>query len=126
MGAPCTGCREEVDGQVVSSRLPSRHSPTTVPAVVPVYPPPPLYPGALRPAPMQQHPQASGATWWAQGGQGEELRRAWERIGEEERRLQEREAQEMGEAAGAAEGRAREQGTPGGGEVQAVEELRQA
>ena len=59
-------------------------------------------------------------------GGGKDLRRAWERIGEEERRLQEREARAMGEAAGAAEGRTREQGTAGGGEAQAVEELQRA
>ena len=82
-----------------------------------------MYPTALPPAPMQQHPQAVEATWGAQGGKGEDLRRAWERVGEEERRLQEREAQAMGEAAGATRVQARAQGTPEGGEAQAVEEL---
>ena len=47
-------------------------------------------------------------------------------MGEEERRLREREARVMGEAARAAEGWANRQGTPRGGEAQAVEELQRA
>ena len=93
------------------------------PAVMPVYLPPPIYPGALPPAPKQQHSQAVRATWEAQEGKGEELRRAWERIGEGKRRLQEREAWPTGEAAGATRVHARGQGTPGRREAQAVVEL---
>ena len=96
-------------------------SPTTVPCSRAGEPPPPpaMYSAALLTAPMQQHPQAGGATSAAQGVKGEALRRAWERIGEEERRLQEREAPAIG-------GRARAPGTPGGGEAHAVEELQRA
>ena len=96
-------------------------------AVEPVYPPPPpKYPGALPPPPMPQHPQAVRAMWGAQGGKGEEFLRAWQGVSEEERRLQERGAREMGEAAGAVGAQASAQGTPEGGEAQAVEELRRA
>ena len=109
-------------GGVVPPAIPP-FPPPPYPAVVPVYPLTPVYPGALPPARMRQHQQAGGATWGAQGGKGQELRRAWERIGKEERRLQGREAQAKGEAAGAAEGRASSQGTPGGGEAQVVKEL---
>ena len=100
--------------------------PPLYPAVGNLYPPPPSYPGVLPPTPVRQHPLAGGATWGAQGGNGEEVRRAWERIEEEERRLREREARAMGEVAGAAEGRATGQGSPGGGEAQAMEKLRRA
>ena len=72
---------------------------------------------------MRQHPQASRAAWGAQGGKGEEHKRAWERIGEEERRLGEREARIMGGAARVAEGWTKGQGMPRGGEAKAVEEL---
>ena len=85
-----------------------------------------MYPSALPPAPMQQTPQAVGGAWGAQGGRGEELRRAWERVGEEERRLQEREAQARGGAAGATGVQARAQGTSGRGGAQALEELQPA
>ena len=62
----------------------------------------------------------------AQRGEGEELEWAWERMGKEEMRLQERKPRAMGEAAGAAEGLATGQGIPGEGEAQAVEELQRA
>ena len=98
--------------------------PTYHPAILPppyhavgaVYPPPMAYPGVMPPAHVRQHQLASWATWAAQGGKGEQLRRAWERIGEEERRLREREPQAMGDRAGHA----------GGREAQVVEELHAA
>ena len=91
-----------------------------------VYPPPPAYPAVPPPAPVRQHPQAGGAAWGAQGGKGEEHRRAWERIGEEEKMLGEGEARIMGGAARVAEGSTMGQGTPQGGKAQAVEELQRA
>ena len=100
--------------------------PPPYPAVGMVYPPPPAYPGVPSQAPVRQHPQAGGTAWGAQGGKGEEHRRAWERIGEEERRLREREARVMGGAARVAEGWTEGQGMPRGGEAQAVEELQRA
>ena len=100
--------------------------PPSYPAVMPVYPPPPMYPSDLPLAAMQQHPQVVKETWRALGAKGEELRRVWERIREEERRLQEREARVMGEAAGTTGVQARPQGTPQGGEAQAVQELQHA
>ena len=89
--------------------------PPLCPAVGTVYPPPPAYPGVLPRAPVRQHPPAGGATWGAQGGKGEELRRVWGRIGEKEGRLREGEARAMGMAATAAEGRATGQGSSGEG-----------
>ena len=126
-GHRCTRGREGVDGGGMSSHVPSNlfpHHHTL--QLCRCTPPPPMYPGALPPAPMQQHPKAGGAIWGTQRGKGEELRRAWERIGEEERRLQESEARAMGEVAGVAEGRARAQGTARGGEAHAVMELQRA
>ena len=79
------GCGE------VSSTVPS----TTVPSSHAGVPPPQMYLGALPPAPMQQHWQAVRATCEAQGGKGKELRRAWKRVGEDERRLHERKARVM-------------------------------
>ena len=64
--------------------------------------------------------------WGAQGGKGEEHRRAWERIGEEEGRLREREARVTGGADRVAEGLTEGQSRPRGGEAQAVEELQRA
>ena len=101
-------------------------SPTTIPCGRAGIHPPSMYPSALPPAPMPQHPRAGKATLGAQGGKGGELTRAWKRIGEEARRLQEREARPMGEAARAAGVRTRAQGSPRGGEAQAVEELQRA
>ena len=75
---------------------------------------------------MRQHPLVGWAAWGAQGGKGEEHKRDWERIGEEERRLGEREALIMGATARVAEGRTTGQGTPRGAEAQAVEELQRA
>ena len=92
------------------------------PAVRMVYPPPAAYAGVPSQAHVQQRPQAGGTTWGAQGWKGEEHRRAWERIGEEERRLREREARVMGGADRVAEGWTEGQGRPRGGEAQAVEE----
>ena len=100
--------------------------PPPYPAVGVVYPPPPAYPGVPSQADVQQRPQAGGTTWGAQGGKEEEHRRACERIGEEERRLQEREARSRGGADRVAEGWTEGQGRPRGGEAQAVEELQRA
>ena len=91
-----------------------------------VYPPRPAYPGVPSQAHVQQRPEAGGTTWGAEGGKGEEHRRAWERIGEEERRLRGREARVIGGAHRVAEGWTEGQGTPRGGEAQAVEQLQRA
>ena len=91
-----------------------------------VYPPPPAYPGVPSQEPVRQHLQAGGTAWGAQGGKGEEHRRAWERIGEEGRRLREREARVMGGAARVAEGWTEGHDMPRGGEAQSVEELQRA
>ena len=72
---------------------------------------------------MQQRQQAGGTTWGAQEGKGEEHRRAWERLGEAERSLREREARVGGEVGGAEEGRTKGTDRPQGGEAQAVKEL---
>ena len=77
-------------------------------------------------ADVQQRPQVGGTTWGAQGGKGEERRRAWERRGEEERRLREREARVIGGADRVAEGRTEGPGRPQGEEAQALEELQRA
>ena len=95
-------------------------------AVGRVYPPPEAYPGVQWQAPLQQRPQAAGTAWVTQGGKGEDNRRAWERIGEEERRLRENEARVMGGAARVAEGWTEGQGVPQGGEAQAVKGLQRA
>ena len=112
--------------------------PPAVPPIVPPFPPPP-YPamGMMYPLPpayqgmqpqthVQQRPQAGGTAWGAQEGKGEEHRRAWERLGEAERRLREREAMVMGGAGSTTEGRTEGTGRPEGGEAQAVEELQLA
>ena len=91
-----------------------------------MYPPPQAYQGMQVQASVQQRPQASGTTWGAQGGKREEHRRAWERIGEAERSLRERDARVMGGAGRVAEGRTEGTGRPQGGEAQAVEELQWA
>ena len=91
-----------------------------------MYPPPPAYLGMQAQAPVQQRPQASRTTWGAQGGKGEEHRRAWERIGEAATSLREREARVMGGAGRVAEARTEGTGRPQGGEAQAVEELQWA
>ena len=62
----------------------------------------------------------------SQGGKGEEHRRAWERIGEEERRLREREARVMGAADRVAEGWTEGPNWSQGGGANAVEELQRA
>ena len=109
--------------------------PPAVPAIVPPFPPPPYpamgmvypplsaYPGMQPQAHMQQHQQAAGTALGAQEGKGEERRRAWERLGEAERSLREREARVKGEVGGAEEGRTEGTDRPQGGEAQAVEEL---
>ena len=56
------------------------------------------------------------------GGKREEHRRSWERLGEAERSLLEREARVKGEVGGAEEGRTEGTDRPQGGEAQAVEE----
>ena len=109
--------------------------PPAIPPVIPPFPPP-LYPamGMVYPAPparpgvpsqphVEQRLRAGGTTWGAQDEKGEEHRRAWERIGEEERRLREREARVMGGADRVTEGWSEGPGRPQGGEAQAVEEL---
>ena len=100
--------------------------PPPYPAMAMMYPPLPAYLGMQAQAPVQQHPQASGTTWGAQAGKGEEHRRAWERIGEAERSLREREARVMGGAGRVAEGRTEGTGRLLGGEAQAVDELQWA
>ena len=100
--------------------------PPPYPAVGTVYPPPTAYPGVPSPASVRQHPQAGVAAWGAQGGKGEEHTRAWERIGEEERRLGGRDARIKEGAARVVERWTAGQGTPRGGETQAVEELQRA
>ena len=62
----------------------------------------------------------------ARGAKGEDNRRAWERIGDEERRLREREARVMGGVARVAKGWTEGQGVPRGGEAQVLEELQRA
>ena len=91
-----------------------------------MYPPMPAYPGMQPQAHMQQHQQAAGTAWGAQEGKGEEHRRAWERLGEAERSLREREARVKGEVGRAEEGRTEGTDRPQGGEVKAVEELQRA
>ena len=101
-------------------------SATTYPAMGMVYPPSPAYPGVPSEAHVQQRLQASGTTWGAQGGKEEEHRMAWDRIGEQERRLREREARVMGGADRVAEGWTEGPGRPRRVEAQAVEELQRA
>ena len=100
--------------------------PPPYPAIGMMYPPPPAYQGMQAHAHVQQRPQAGGTAWGAQGGKGEEHRRAWERIGEAERSLRGREATVMGGAGRVAEGTTEATGRPQGGEAQAVEELQWA
>ena len=91
-----------------------------------MYPPLPAYPGMQPQAHMQQHQQAGGTAWGAQGGKEEEHRRAWERVREAERSLREREARVKGEVGATEEGRMEGTDRPQGGEAQAVEELQGA
>ena len=100
--------------------------PPAVPPIVPPFPPPPAYQGMQPQAHVQQRPQASGTAWGAQEGKGEDHRRAWERLGEAERSLREREVRVKGEAAGAEEERTAGTDRPQGREAQAVEELQRA
>ena len=99
-GDRCTEVRGEACGRGVSSHCSPQ---VPYPAVFPVYPPGPMYSGVLPPAPVLQHPQAVQVAWGAPGGEEEELRRAWVRVREEERRLRERESQVKGGTPGAAE-----------------------
>ena len=78
--------------------------PPPYPAMGMVYPTPPAYPGMPSQAHVQQCPQLGGTTWGARGGRGEEHKRTWERIGEEERRLRESRARVIGGADRVAEG----------------------
>ena len=71
--------------------------PPPYPATGMVYAPLPAYQGMQPQAHMQQRQQAGGTAWGAQEGKGEEHRRAWERLGEAERSLREREARVKGE-----------------------------
>ena len=91
-----------------------------------MYPPLPAYPGMQPQAHMQQHQQAGGTARGAQEGKGEEHRRAWERSGEAERSLPEREATVKGEVGGMEEGRTEGTNRPQGGEAQAVGKLQRA
>ena len=100
--------------------------PPPYPASGMVYPPPPAYQGMPPQRHLQQRPQDGGTAWGAQEGKGEEHRRAWERLGEVERSLREREARVKGEAGGADEGRTEGTDRPQGGEAQTVEELQRA
>ena len=100
--------------------------PPPYPAMGMVYPPLPAYQGMQPQAHVQQRPQAGGTAWGAQEGKAEEHRRAWERLGEVERKLREREARVKGEAGGAEKGRTEGTDRPQGGEAQAVEELQMA
>ena len=97
--------------------------PQPYPAMGMVYPPLPVYPGMQPQAHMQQHQQAGRTALGAQEGKGEERRRAWERLGEAERSLREREARVKGEVGRAEEGRTEGTDRLQGGEAQAVEEL---
>ena len=97
--------------------------PPPYPAMGMVYPPLPAYQGMQPQAHMQQRQQAGGTAWVAQEGKGEEHRRVWERLGEAERSLLEREARVKVEVGGAEEGRTEGTDRPQGGEAQAVEEL---
>ena len=112
-------------GGVVPPAIPP-FPPPRYPAVGGVYPPPLAYPAVQLPPSVRQHLHARGAAWRAQGEKGEEHERAWERIGEEERRLGEREARIMGGAARVEEGWMEGQGMPRGGEAQVVEEMQRA
>ena len=100
--------------------------PPPYPAMGMMYPPLPMYPGMQPQADMQQHQQAGGTAWGAQEGKGEEHRRVWERFGEAERSLREREARDRGEVGGTEQGRTEETDRPQGGEAQAVEEPQRA
>ena len=100
--------------------------PPPYPAMGMLYPPPPAYQGIQPQAHVQQRPQAGGTAWGAQEGNGEEHMRAWERLGEAERSLREREARVMGGAGRAVEERTAGTNRPQGGEAQAVEELQRA
>ena len=100
--------------------------PPPYPAMGMVYPPLSAYQGMQPQAHMQQRQQAAGTALGAQEGKGEEHKRAWERLGEAERNLPEREARVKGEVGGAEEGRTERTDRPQGGEAQAVEELQMA
>ena len=100
--------------------------PPPYPAMGMMYPPLPAYPGMQPQAHMQQHQEAGGTAWGAQEGKGEEHRRAWERLGEAERSLREKEARVKGEVGGAEQGRTEGTDRPQEGEAQAVEELQRA
>ena len=100
--------------------------PPPYPAMGMMYSPLPTYPGMQPQAHMQQHQQTGGTAWGAQEGKGEEHGRSWERFGEAERSLREREARDKGEVGGMEEGRTQGTDRLQGGEVQAVEEPQRA
>ena len=100
--------------------------PPPYPAMGMMYPPLPAYQGMQPQAHVQQRLQAGGTAWGVQVGKGEEHRRAWERLGEADRSLREREARVKGQAGGAEERRTEGTDRPQGGEAQAVEELQMA
>ena len=130
MGSPVfTGTGLRWWGGVVPPAVPPiipPFPPPPYPAMGMMYPPLPAYPGMQPQAHMQQHQQAGGTAWGAQEGKGEEHRRAWERVGEAERSMREREAKVKGEVGGAEGGRTEGTDRPQGGEAQAVEELQRA
>ena len=119
-GRRCTGGGEEAGGGGLSShryhRNPTRRACLCTPPLV-------MYPSALPPAPVLQHLQAVRAAWEVPGGKAEELRRARERVGADERKLREREVQVMHVAAGAT---GAGQGTLGVRKAKALEELQRA
>ena len=93
-------------------------------AALPIYLPPP-YPGTLPRVPLVPRPHTGQPEWQAtrdaQGGKGEELQRAREKVGEEEDSTREG-------AKGAAGAQTYAQSTPGveAGEAQAIGELHHA
>ena len=100
--------------------------PQPYPAMGMVYPPQPAYPGVQPQVHVQQQPQACGTAWGAQQAKREEHMRAWERLGEAERSLREREARVKVGAGGAENVRTEGTDRTQGGEAQAVEELQRA
>ena len=130
MGSPVfPGVGLEFWGGVVPPAVPPIVPPFPLlpyPAMGMINPPLPTYPGMQPQAHMQQHQQAGGTAWGAQEGKGEVHRRAWERFGEAERSLREREARDKGDVGGTEEGRTEGTDRPQGGEAQAAEEPQRA
>ena len=91
-GRRCTRERREAAGSEVSSH---RSSYQGTHRCCRCSPHPLTYLSALPRAPMQQQAQAVRATWGTSRGNGVDVRRAWERVREEERRLPVREVRVM-------------------------------